>query len=194
MKIILKPESISWNELAECQKKAHQSNKNNGIHMLCADYTGEELYREVKEGFTFVALSDQSMLMGMLSVVFRDVNRWWHKGTAAYVCFIAVAPEFKGRGVYRALSHEAEKEIASRRVDVEYLHTHASNVIARRIYEKDGYYYVRFSPGSGTNYYSVEMAKWLNGAGKNKWLCKFVFAATAIASVILYKPGKIRRF
>ena len=45
-----------------------------------------------------------------------------------------------------------------------------------------------------TDYYSVEMAKWLDGKGISRPLCYLIYNAIEIAVRILYKPGKIRRF
>ena len=50
------------------------------------------------------------------------------------------------------------------------------------------------TPGSGLDYYSVIMAKWLNGKGKNALLCKLMYWASALAVHLFYKPGKQRRF
>lgn len=194
IRVTYKPDSISWEKLAECQKQAHESNKAQGINMQCAEFTGIELRDAVKNGITLVAQDDAGTLAGMLSVEFNKVNRWWHKGLGAYICYVAVAPEFKGRGVYRALSEKANEIIASKGISVEYLNTHIKNEAAQRAYIKDGYQKVRFSPGSGTDYYSVEMAKWLDGKGKSRTLCCLMYTAIEIAVRIVYKPGKIRRF
>ncbi len=190
----LKPDEISWETLAHCQQKAHESNHASGFDMKCATYTGEQLHEAVKNGITFIAQNEKDELMGMLSVTYKKENRWWHRGTAAYICFVAVHPDFKGQGVYKALADKALEEIKNKGINVEYLTTHVMNKVARRAYEKDGYRCVRFSPGSGTDYYSVEMAKWIDGHGKSRWLCKLMFIATEIAARILYKPGKVRRF
>lgn len=188
-----KPEWISWGELAECQQKAHESNLAVGINMQCATYTSEQLYDAVKTGTTLVALNSRKELMGMLSVVIRDVNRWWHRGKAAYICYVAVAPEYQGNGVYKALAEKANEVIKAQDIFVEYLNTHERNVQAIKAYKKEGYQKVRFSPGSGTDYYSVEMVKWL-GKERNSFLCNMMFVVTEIAVRILYKPGKRRRF
>ena len=192
--IIRKPDSITWEELAECQQQAHESNKLHGINMQCADYTGDDLKKAIKNGFTLVAQDEAGNLAGMLSVEYKNVKRWWHKGLGAYICYVAVAPEFKGKGVYRALSKKANEIIVSKGINVEYLNTHVKNEAAQRAYMKDGYQKVRFSPGGGTDYYSVEMAKWLDGKGISRPLCYLIYNAIEIAVRILYKPGKIRRF
>lgn len=194
IRVIYKPDSISWEELAKCQQQAHESNKAQGINMQCAEFTGKELRDAVKNGFTLVAQDDAGILAGMLTVEIKKVNRWWHKGLGAYICYVAVAPEFKGRGVYRALSEKANEIIVSKGINVEYLNTHIKNDAAQRAYLKDGYLKVRFSPGGGTDYYSVEMAKWLNGKGKSQPLCYLMYSVIKIAVRIIYKPGKIRRF
>lgn len=190
----VKPESISWEELVRCQQRAHESNKAIGVRMQCADFSADELAKEVEKGITLVALDEADNLAGTLSIDFRKVCRWWHKGEAAYICYVAVSPEYKGKGVYRALSSKADELVATRNVAVEYLNTHIGNSLAQAVYMKDGYHKVRFSPGSGSDYYSVEMAKWLDGKGINKFLCKVMFFTSEILVRIFFKPGKIRRF
>lgn len=63
------------------------------------------------------------------------------------------------------MSKEADGVIRNRNVNVVYLNTHVNNMVVKKTYERDGFKAVRFSPGSGTDYYSIEMAKWLNGGG-----------------------------
>lgn len=191
----LKPDFIGWEDLAKCQQRAHESNKAMGVNMQCAEFTASRLEAEVMNGTTLVALDTNKHLMGMLSIVYKEVNRWWHKGTAAYICYVAVTPEFKGKGVYKALANKADKIVASKGLAVEYLHTHAGNISARKAYTNDGYKNVRFSPGNGMDYYSVEMAKWLGtGKGKNNLICWMMFSASEFIVKLFYKPGKIRRF
>lgn len=174
--------------------QAHESNKADGIHMKCADFSANELRDVVKDGVTFVALDESGTLAGMLSVEYKEVHRWWHKGKGAYICYVSVFPKYKGKGVYRKLSEKAEENIVADGVIVEYLNTHIGNKAAQRAYEKDGYRKVRFSPGSGSDYYSVEMAKWINGRTKNKIVCSLMYRLTELVVRLLYKPGKIRRF
>lgn len=194
IKVIQRPDNISWEELAECQRQAHESNKVGGVLMMCADFSAEELRNAVKDGVTFVALDENDVLAGMLSVQYKEVHRWWHKGKGAYICYVSVSPRYKGQGVYRKLSQKAEERIVADGVNVEYLNTHIGNKSAQRAYEKDGYRKVRFSPGSGSDYYSVEMAKWINGRAKNKKICYLMYCLTELVVRLLYKPGKIRRF
>lgn len=189
-----KPEDITWDVLALCQQQAHESNRANGVNMQCAEFSATDLQDAVKDGITLVAVDNKNALAGMLSVKFNEVKRWWYRGKAAYICYVAVAPEFKGKGVYKALSRKAEEIIISEGIYVEYLKTHILNDVAQRAYEKDGYLKVRFSPGSGSHYYSVEMAKWLDVRRKNKLMCNLMYCLTEIVVRILYKPGKIRRF
>jgi len=193
IRIIHKPDYISWDDLAKCQQRAHESNKAMGVCMKCADYSADDLESALKNAITLIALDESDALAGMLSIDFGEVKRWWHKGMAAYICYVAVAPEFKGRGVYRLLSNKAEEITRDKDINVEYLHTHVNNTVAKKTYERDGYVAVRFSPGSGTDYYQVEMAKWMKGS-RNILLCKLMFLFTELITKLLYKPGKTRRF
>lgn len=125
--------------------------------MQCADFSAEQLQEAVKNGYTLVATDEHGTLMGMLSILIRNVNRWWYHGRAAYV---AVAPEFKGHGVYRCLSHTAVEMIKREGVSVQYLNTHVDNVSARLAYEKDGYRCVRFYQVVAR---TTTPLKWLSG-------------------------------
>ena len=191
--VIEKPEGISWEKLAELQVRAHENNHELGIDMHCSHLTGIELRESVKEGKTYVAIDSVGEPKGMLSIEVRQVGRWWHKGKAGYVCYVAVAPECQGSGLYRKLSAVAYKEMTDANIQVVYLDTHIANQSAQKAYIKDGFQKVRFSPG-GHDYYAVEMAKWLDGSGKNRFVCSLMFLLTEMAAKILYKPGKIRRF
>lgn len=196
MKVVRKPEYISWDDIADCQKAAHKNNISNNIKMLCANMDGEELCSAVGDGICLVAIDDENNVMGTLSIIIRDVRRWWHKGAAAYISYVAVNPLYQGQGIYKEMSNKAIEIIKEMRgVDVAYLNTHINNHPALITYINDGYKKVRFSPSGGhADYYSVEMAKWINGNGYNRLLCDIMYFSSEIVVRILFKPGKIRRF
>ena len=189
-----KPHEISWEDLAELQHQAHVGNIAKGVRMLIASCTAETLQRDLEDGITFVAQNDKSQLIGMISVCFRKVRRWWHHGDGAYLCCLAVSPDYQNCGVYKALNNRVEDIIREKGIEVAYLNTHIGNKIARQAYEKKGYRNVRFSPGGGPGYYSVEMAKWFGGREKSAILCKIMYLASEIVVRVLFKPGKVRRF
>ena len=144
LNISSKPDYISWEELATCQKCAHEGNKAKGVFMKSANYTAEELRNAVKDGITLVALDETGKLVGELSILYKKVNRWWYKGTAAYICYVAVIPEYQGRGIYSTLSKYATQIISKDGVGIQYLNTHINNKSAQKAYERDGYLPVRF--------------------------------------------------
>ena len=189
-----KPDEISWEELANLQHRAHERNIANGVQMKIASCTAEELHNEVSDGITLVAQDVSGRLMGMASICPLTVNRWCHHGNAAYLCCMAVAPDCQHRGVFNSLSKRMDEMITEQGISVAFLNTHIDNRIARQAYEKNGFRLVRFSPGGGPGYYSVEYAKWYDGRGKNKYLCKLMFLASELLVRILFKPGRVRRF
>lgn len=192
--IIQKSDEVSWEDLAELQHRAHEANISAGVHMSIANCTAEELRKEVKDGITLLARDANDHLIGMISVRFRIVKRWWHHGEGAYLCCLAVAPGYQNSGVYKALNGKVEEIIVERGSEVAYLNTHIGNKVARHAYEKNGYQNVRFSPGGGPGYYSVEMAKWFGEHRKSKVVCKLMYLASEVIVRILFKPGKVRRF
>lgn len=112
-----KPDYISWEQVAKCHQSAHNSNKAKGVNMLCADYTAEELKNEVGDGIICLVATDSNHnLMGTLSIKFRDLHSWYYDSRATYICFVAVAPEYKSGGVYKALSQKANQIILEQRV------------------------------------------------------------------------------
>ena len=189
-----KPDEISWEELANLQHRAHERNIANGVKMKIASCTAAELCNDVSDGITLVAQDVSGRLVGMASICTRTVNRWWHHGKGAYLCCMAVAPEYQNRGVYKALNKRMGEMITNQGISVAFLNTHVNNKIARHAYEKEGFRLVRFSPGGGPGYYSVEYAKWYDGRSKNKYLCKLMFLASELLVRILFKPGRVRRF
>ena len=189
-----KPDDIRWEELADLQHRAHERNIANGVQMKIASCTAEELRKETSDGITLVAQDVSGRLVGMISICNRTVNRWWHHGNGAYLCCLAVAPDCQNRGVYKALNKRVVDIINEQGISVAFLNTHIHNKIARQAYEKEGFRLVRFSPGGGPSYYSVEYAKWYDGRGKNKYLCKLMFLASELLVRILFKPGRVRRF
>ena len=189
-----KPDEIGWEQLADLQRKAHERNIANGVKMKIASCTAEELRNEVSDGVTLVAQDVSGRLMGMVSICTRTVNRWWHHGNGAYLSCIAVAPDYQKRGVFNALNKRTDEIITEQGISVAFLNTHIDNKIARQAYEKYGFQLVRFSPGGGPGYYSVEYAKWYDGRGKNKYLCKLMFLVSELIVWILFKPGRVRRF
>jgi ribosomal protein S18 acetylase RimI-like enzyme len=192
--IIEKPDTISWEDLAKCQQQAHKSNIDSGVQMKCASYSAEELKRKASNGITLVALDDKGNLAGMLTIIVKVINRCWYKGKAAEICYVAVSPDYQGQGVYHLLGGVAIDYLKKKGVRMSYLTTHVDNQHAQRAYEKDGYRKVLFKPGSGLDYYSIVMAKWLDGRGKSRTFCNLMYTATEIAVRILYKPGGKRRF
>lgn len=194
--IVNKPSHITWDQVAACQQRAHTSISHN-VNMKCATMSGEELQAAVGNGVCYVALTENNEVIGTLSYKICTVNRWWHKGTAAYICFVAVDPVYQGCGIYSALAAKVEEALHSMAIGVLYLHTHEHNKRAQRAYEKDGYRKVQFTPNSGSDvdYYSIEMAKWIAGRKSYiNWIRPAVFFVSKVVVKLLYKPGKIRRF
>ena len=189
-----RPDDISWEELADLQHKVHERNIEAGVRMKIAYCTAEELRNDVSGGITLVAQDTSGLLIGMRSICFREVSRWWHHGSAAYLCGMAVVPEYQHCGVYKALGKRTDEIITKNGIKVAYLNTHVDNKRARDVFEKNGFRLVRFSPGGGPGYYSVEYAKWHGCRGKNRYLCKLMFLASELIVRIIFKPGRVRRF
>ena len=193
--ICLKPDWVSWNEIQECQKRAHEINLSMGIDMICAHYSGKELKNRIDNGVCFVAL-DGKKVVGTCSYNYNKTSRWWCRGRVAYLCMAGVLPEYQGKHIYSRLCRMREEHILSDdSIDTIWLHTAESNVKLQRIALSQGFRRVQLSfSAPGSTYYSVVMAKWLKNKLLPDYIVDFLYYATVIVVKLIWKPGGKRRF
>lgn len=107
--IMEKPESVSWDEIHELIDAAHSTNRAAGINMVNSAMTGEQLRKRIGSGKCFVAYVD-GVLAGTCSLEIREVSSWYSKHSkVGHLIFAGVRPEFRGLGVYAALSRYREQ-------------------------------------------------------------------------------------
>ena len=76
IKYMVKPDWISWDEVQECQRKAHEVNNVKGFHMKVQDISGEELKNYIGDGICIIAL-DGEKVVGTTSIVYKKLKTWW---------------------------------------------------------------------------------------------------------------------
>ena len=80
IKYMVKPDWITWDEVQECQRKAHEATNNvKGLRMTVQDISGDALRRDIEDGngFCFVAI-DGRKVVGVYGLKFFIGNRWWN--------------------------------------------------------------------------------------------------------------------
>lgn len=161
IKIVEKPNWVSWDEIHNVIDEAHAENRDKGIEMRHSSLSGDEICREIGDSGVMLVALDGRKVVGTAAIVDKNGKKWYVSGRYAYVCFDAVLPEYSGNGIFKKL--DLQREILAKNNGYKMLvfDTHHKNIRRQQIAAKNGYIYVRFFQSSyGHNF--VVMAKWLN--------------------------------
>lgn len=159
IRIIEKPDWVSWDEIHNAIWKAHESNRNKGILMRYPTWDGDTLCEKLKEGKMFVALCDRK-IVGTAALKPKEKVLWCGKGKYGYCLLDSVIPEYNGNGIYRRLSILREKVAIEMGMTRLIIDTHENNVHELEILRKNGYKNVDYRLFN--DHYNVVLVKWLN--------------------------------
>lgn len=161
IQIIEKPDWLSWNEISALLWQAHGSNREKGMNMKHASFSGEEIKEHLEpDGKMFVALSENKMI-GVAAYKPKRASFWFGEGLFAYCCFAAVLPQYTGKGIYGQLVKTREDSARLQGIDKMMFNTHPRNYRVIQIAQQFGYKKVDFRAGRENSW--VFMVKWLNG-------------------------------
>lgn len=194
IKIIKKPDEISFDGIHDLLWKANQRNRERGVLLNTATMTPDELKERVgDDGVVFVAMS-RNVLVGTLSVRFVKWNKWYCHGATPEYTLIGVDPDFAGRHVCSGLMAEAEKYLLENGWNQVLLDTAASNTHAIGVYRHIGFELIDYTAYRGTDHYSVVMSRWIKKRAYSKLIVFCRYHIKKIAVTLRYKPGRIKRF
>lgn len=194
IRILQKPDTVSWDDIHEVLYKAHEKNRVAGFDMKTARMLGDELREHVGGGVCFVAM-DGDKVVGTTSVAFRMGTHWYDKGMKeAHAMLTGILPAYQGVGIYEDLTVAKNKYIESSDADVVYAGTAESNKIILKYAARQGYVNVDYIASRGVNYYSVIFVKWLKLKPFTDKYCAKRFRKARFWTRFRYKPGKIERF
>lgn len=194
IKIIEKPEDVSYEVIRDVLQRAHQANKSKGINLRTATFTAEEIEEHLgSEGKCFVAM-DGSKVAGTVS--YRPIKRksWYINGTVADNVLAGVLPEYKGRHIYSDMYEVLEKDVIANGYDIIVYNTSADNIPIQKFGLSKGFRRVSFFVAEDNDHYSVVFAKWFKKCPYSALKIWFKYHWIKMKTVIRYKPGKIRRF
>ena len=194
IRYMLKPDNISWDEIAKCQYDAHSRNRKKGFHMSCQDLTGDQLKRSLKNAYCYVALDENDRVIGTSSFKIKEDRILWTKVKGCYYCMGAVIPEYQGTDVYMGLVRIQDEEVRRLKVDYLYLDTAEQNKLVQKLNKKMGFFYYQYKSFDSTTYYSVVMAKWTKKKVFPDWVMNSLFFMSKVYTKIRYKAGGIKRF
>lgn len=193
IKITLKPNGISWDDIHQLLLEAHKRNIKKGVVLRYAQMPGEEIKKKLGEnGCCWVAL-DGDKLVGTTSVTFFQGKSWWNKGKkVAHGCFTGILREYQGIGLLEELYEKKYDYIKSQGVDMIQGDTAETNRVAIKVFKKEGHKFVSYYAPS-SDHYSIRIVKWLNNCPFSDSYINRRFQIAKILTKMQYKRGKIER-
>lgn len=176
IKIIEKPEWVSWEEIHNLLWTAHAENRNNGVIMRYPSLSGEEIKNKIDGNGKMLCAIVDGKLAGTAAIMTKKVKYWYNKEPeiVAYLCFASVLPEFAGKGIYRKLNMTREKEARSMGYKRIMFDTHENNVHKIQVDKNNGFKLVDYKLYG--EHYNVVMVKWIDGCPFSDIRCKYEFA------------------
>ena len=162
IQLIEKPDEVSWELIHEVIWKSHESNREVGMSMSHAGFSGADIETYLgPKGKMYVALLDGKVI-GTLAFTEKKSKFWFGEDTFAYCCFAAVLPEYRGHGVYGGLMKLCEQAAISRGLDKMLFNTHPKNARVIDTALKNGYKKISYTLSKNSAW--VYLVKWLNGS------------------------------
>lgn len=111
IQILVKPDSISWDDIHDCLWASHDVNRTKGVIMKFPSLPGAEIQKRIENGNgkMFVAL-DGDKVVGVAGYQIKHSTYWFCKSDYLYLCFAGVLPEYSGKGIYKMLYIYRERE------------------------------------------------------------------------------------
>lgn len=196
IQIMEKPDWVTWDDIHDVLWRAHERNRENGIIMRYPSLPGNEIRKRIEGKGKMLVAFEGNKIVGTSAIIFKEQNMWCGKGQYAYCCFDSVVPTMQGKGVYRRLCNQREKEARSKGVGRMLLDTNEMNqreidVVLRNGFKKVAY---RF----WNDHYNVVFVKWLEKCPYPTWYIKLRFFASKTIIKLRYRmdpqKGKVKRF
>lgn len=193
IKIIQKPDSVSWDDIHNLLLEAHKKNIEKGIVLQYAQMSGEEIQKKLgDEGRCWVAM-DGDKLVGTTSVTFFIGKGWWNKGKkVAHGCFTGILRQYQGTGILEEMNAKKYEYSIASGAEMNQGDTSEDNKIVRKVLAKEGYKTVAFF-ASESNHYSVRIVKWF---GECPFPDNYINRRCKISEKLTkwqYKRGKVER-
>ena len=194
IKVIEKPDFISFEKIHEILYRSHAEIRNQGIVMNSTRISADILKERIGEkGKCFVAM-DGDEIAGTVSVSLKAGKRWYKKDMHANLKFLGVVPEYKGKHVASLLMEKVEQFAEQNGLDMIELDTAETNSHAIEIYKRKNYHLVSYFSSPNASHYSVIMAKWLDKCPFSERYMNLKFHLRKWYIRLRFKPGKKKRF
>ena len=170
IKILVKPDCVSWDDIHDVIWKSHEENRRNGITMRYPSLPGSEIEKKLgTEGKMIVALTEEGKLVGTAAMMPKKAKLWFGEHVFAYCCFASILPDYSGKGIYKEMCRLQEEMAREKGLTMMMFDTHEKNYRNLGHSQKAGYKSVDFK--FYRDHYNVVMVKWLNGCPYSRFQC-----------------------
>lgn len=164
IRIMPKPDYVSYSDIQDCLSKAHSVNEKNGLIYATKNQTVEKLIEKLKDSVTYVALSPENKVIATASVQFRKINYWYHNGDIALLKLVGVLPEYSGKKLALLLLLLLRMfEVQTRGIEVIVSDSAEENIAIKNLYLNNGFKIVDYCKYTTNNFISTVYAYWSHG-------------------------------
>ena len=193
IKVLSKPEWVSWDDIHELLIAAHKKNIEKGMSMRIPQMSPEELKTKLGEdGRCYVALANDK-LVGTTSVRFYQGRSWYDKGQlVAHSMLSAILPKYQGIGITEDLNELRDDYIRKMGAKIIHADTAENNLVVRKKAKLNGFKEVAFHAYKSPHY-SVIFVKWLGVCPFSETYIQKKFKISRFLTKLQYKPGRIEK-
>lgn len=155
IRILKKPDYITYEQIQECLDKAHEVNTKKGLNYATQGQSVEKLVEKLKDAVTYVALTPDNKVVATASVQFRKINHWYHNGDIGLLKLIGVLPEYSGFKLATLLLFLLRLKVQFKKVEVLVSDSAEANLAIRNLYLHNGFEIVDCCKYPNNNFISV---------------------------------------
>lgn len=164
IRIMPKPDFISFEDIQKCLSRAHEVNEKKGLIYATQTQTIEKLKEKLENAVTYVAIDEENKVVATASMQFRKINHWYHNGDIGLLKLVGVLPEYSGKKLALFLllllrCFEAPK----RDIEVIVSDSAEENIAIRNLYLNNGFKIVDCCKYPTNSFLSVVYALWFHG-------------------------------
>lgn len=160
-----------------------ETKEKNGVVFAISDINGFSLKKIINDnnGICFGAWKDNN-LVGTLSIIKQNINRWYAKGEVLKLRLVAVLPQYYGEHIGSQLVANAISYCKENKYSSILVQTPANNTPAQKLYEKFGFIKVRF--WSKGDHDVIDYFFWLDSMKPSKTKCNYMFLRSKLSTYI----------
>lgn len=154
IKIVPKPEEVSWEEITELLHLAFKERADQEIDYLAVNQDVITTKKRAKGGICLIALH-KNKLVGTALLHIRKGRKWYEGKNYGYFSQLGIHPDYKRRGIATMFFEERMNICHEHGVDAVTFHVSSKAKSILSLHEKLGAQKVSFFSNSNNNYYSI---------------------------------------